>query len=313
MTANKRRTYLSLALGLLLLGALIYGSGPKQFWHIIRELKAAWWVGAFFLYLMTQLISSLRWQILLKAERIIIPLQRLVTFYFAGMFFNLFLPGLVGGDLVRGYIVYREAEKKEEAAVSVVVERLCGMGALLTIGFVAMLISYRVISLGPVSWALSILMGFFLGLIFLASRTSFLQLPLKLLGWLRLPRWAEAATKVHQAFRLYGGHRKALLKAGALSFLLQTLGILVYYLLARALGLSVPIIYFFLFVPIITAVSMIPITFSSLGVREGISLLLFSKIGVSAPAAITLSLAWWVNVALLSLLATPLWARKGLI
>lgn len=242
-----------------------------------------------------------------------IPWRRLVTFYFAGMFFNLFLPSLVGGDLVRGYIVYREAEKKEAAVVSVVVERLCGMGALLTIGFVAMLISYSVIALAPVAWALSVLMGVFLSVIFFASRASLLRLPLKVLSWFRLPRWAEATARVYEAFRLYGGHRRALFKAGLLSFLLQSINILVYYLLARSLSLSVPIIYFFLFVPIITAVSMIPLTFSSLGVREGASLLLFTQVGVSGPAAITLSLAWWVNVVLLSLLATPLWVRKGLI
>ena len=305
---RRKRTLFSLAFGLTLLALLIYKNEPEQLGRTLASLKLTWWAGALLLYLMAQVISSYRWQILLKAEEILIPLSRLITFYFAGMFFNLFLPTTVGGDALRGYIMYNSTEKREAAAVSVLVERFIGMGALLMIGLVAALITRLEMALWPMV-ALNIL--FFL-LILIASHEGLSHLPVRLLYRFGLRRWGESASRLYRAFRLYGSHRRALIKAGVLSFILQSLGVLGYYLLGRALNVSISPLYFFLFIPLVTAASMLPITFSGLGVREGASLVLFSQVGVPAATAISLGLSWWLTVTLLSLLGTPLWVRRGI-
>ena len=313
MARGRKRTIISLAVGLSLLAVLVYKSGLGDFGQIIRTLKPGFWFVAFLLYLITQLISCYRWQLLLKAEKIEVPLRRLTIIYFLGMFFNLFLPTMVGGDAARGYAVYRASDKQKLALVSVLVDRFCGMGALMIIGFVAMLLSYSSVAETGVVVPISFLMGIFLLSILLLANTSILRAPLKLIFRGQVPNWAMKLVQVYEAFRVYAAHKEAMIKVGALSFLIQGLGIAVYYFLARALGLSIPLVYFFLFVPIITAVSLIPITFSGLGVREGMALILFSRIGVSAPAAISISLSWWITVAVMALLATPFWFRKGLL
>jgi uncharacterized protein (TIRG00374 family) len=310
---GRKRTIISLGVGLALLAALVYKSGPADFAQIIGTLEPGFWLAAFFLYLIAQLISCYRWHLLLKAEKIELPLRRLTIFYFLGMFFNLFLPTMVGGDAARGYAVYRASDKQESALVSVLVDRFCGMGALMTIGFAAMLLSYSSVASTGVVGPLSFLMGLFLLSILLLVNVNILRTPLKFIFRGPVPNWAMKLVRVYEAFRVYGAHKEALIKAGVLSFLVQGLGIVVYYFLARALGLTVPLIYFFLFVPIITAVSLIPITFSGLGVREGMALMLFSRIGVPAPVAISLTLSWWITVAVMTLLAAPFWVRKGML
>ena len=53
------------------------------------------------LYMAGQAVSSWKWQILLQPVRLDVPYLKVLAFYFTGMFFNLFLPTIVGGDAVK--------------------------------------------------------------------------------------------------------------------------------------------------------------------------------------------------------------------
>jgi uncharacterized membrane protein YbhN (UPF0104 family) len=79
---------------------------------------------------------------------------------------------------------------------------------------------------------------------------------------------------------------------------LNVLLIAVNYLIALSLGVRVSLWYFFLFVPIISFLLVLPVSLSGLGVREGGYVYLFSQAGVSAPLALTMSLVVYAcNVA----------------
>ena len=64
---------------------------------------------------------------------------RLLAFYFTGMFFNLFLPTIVGGDAVKAVLLARETGAPARATMSVFMERNLGLFALLSIALVASL------------------------------------------------------------------------------------------------------------------------------------------------------------------------------
>ena len=57
-----------------------------------------------------------------------------------------------------------------------------------------------------------------------------------------------------------------------------------------ALSWNIPGALFFLAVPVVTVVSMFPLSFGGLGVREGAMVIFFSQYGISAASAISLSL-----------------------
>ncbi len=87
----------------------------------------------------------------------------------------------------------------------------------------------------------------------------------------------------------------AMLVSGAFNLLL----IAVNYLIAIALGVHLPLALFFLFTPIISTLLMFPLSLSGLGVREGAYVVLFGQVGVTAPLALTMSLAFYLlNVAM---------------
>jgi uncharacterized membrane protein YbhN (UPF0104 family) len=87
----------------------------------------------------------------------------------------------------------------------------------------------------------------------------------------------------------------------AISLAFQTLLVVLVYLVGVALHLSVPLVQFLIFIPIINVISMLPISLGGLGVREGGAIYFFGKAGVDPASALTLSLLWFAVVAFTSL------------
>ena len=85
------------------------------------------------------------------------------------------------------------------------------------------------------------------------------------LNFLRL---GEKIRKVYDGLHNFKNHRSIMAQAMLLSILGQSVGIVVLYMLAAALGARVNIIYFFLLVPVVHLISMLP-SVNGLGIREG--------------------------------------------
>lgn len=86
-------------------------------------------------FLISQAIISIRLLILLKIARISISLIGCIKLTFIGNFFNMVVPGTVGGDVVKGYyLATMEKEKKGTGSGVVIVDRVVGLLALLFIG-----------------------------------------------------------------------------------------------------------------------------------------------------------------------------------
>ena len=81
--------------------------------------------------------------------------------------------------------------------------------------------------------------------------------------------------------------------ATAQSFFFQAVVILVVFLNANALGLSVPLAALAVFVPLISLAGMLPVSVNGLGLREALYLLLFGRVGVPADAAVSMALLYF--------------------
>ncbi len=267
---------------------------------LVGSLNIPTFLGSILLYLLTQLLSTVRWRCLLRAESIHIPFWRLILLYYEGMFFNLMLPTAIGGDLVRGYQVSRLTERREASMASILIERLSGYVALTIIACIAIIPAYTHINDPLIVW---LTVGSAAGMVALIASLLSDQLQalfFRMLLGVGLGRFHDAVHRVYEAVQQYWTHRRALLLALALSFILQSLVITIFYLISRALNLSVPILYFFLFVPLISVISMLPISVAGLGLREGSAVYLFTKVGLDSASALSLSLLWFVVTALCS-------------
>jgi hypothetical protein len=275
-------------------GALLYYLVRKASLHnIVSTLSTAhipYYFAAIILYIISQPLRTLRWGLLLRAKQVELSQIKLLALYFIGMFFSNFLPTIMGGDVVRGYYIYKESHSHEVAFGSVVVERLCGLVVIVTVGFISSLFFY--IKGGPapivmVSFAGCCAMLFIMAGFLYQPLVALLIRPLKV-----FTRWRvqERVNEIYLAILSYKNHSDALLLCVALSLLFELVIILIYYVLSVALSWGIPFYFFLYTVPVITIVSMIPISFGGLGVREGATVLLFSLYGISAASAIALSL-----------------------
>jgi uncharacterized protein (TIRG00374 family) len=213
------------------------------------------------------------------------------------MFFNLMLPTVIGGDIVRGYQVSRLTQQKESSLASILVERLSGYVALIMIASTALILGYSYLRDPVTVWLTAVAAAGIIGIIAGLLSDQLQGWCLALLNRTGLGRFREALQRFYGALQRYWKHRRALLQALGLSLVLQSLVIIIFYLISRSLNLTVPLRYFFLFVPLISVVSMLPISVAGLGIREGSSVYFFAKAGLDSAGAISLSLLWFAVTA----------------
>jgi glycosyltransferase 2 family protein len=276
-----------------LLAFLFWKVDRATFIRTLQVLPPRIFLGCLGLYVLSYLISTFRWQRLLLAEGIRLPLWRLAIVYLQGAFFNLFLPTLIGGDIFRGYAIYKITRGNDASVASILVDRLSGFAALIVIALAVLGLAYPQIRDPQVAIMILAVAATFALLLAALLHDSVKERASGVLRVVGLTRFQAKFQGLVNALHRYRGHRRALGQAFLLSGLLQALIIFTYYLIGAGLNLGVPIAYFFLYVPLITFVAMLPVSVAGLGVREWGAVFFFAKVGVDGASALSMSLAWF--------------------
>jgi len=235
-----------------------------------------------------------RWRLLLKVQGIVLRRIRVYELFMIGLFFNLFLPGGTGGDLLKIFYTMRETskDKKTAALLSVVIDRVVGLLALFLMALVFGAIGWKTLTRSP---ATATLLGTLL-LIMLASLAVVVPaFVISRLGLVhKLPARLPLRTKLVElagAFDLYGRSPKAAIAAFGISFMAHSFIILSVYCAARAFTQLISLFDAFLVVPIIVTIAALPLSIAGLGVRENLSEILLGKIyGVPGGEAVLISI-----------------------
>jgi uncharacterized membrane protein YbhN (UPF0104 family) len=272
---------LRMGLSVCLLAWLILRTNPHDLLAAFLDLSFFAWAVAFLMYLASQVISSIRWYFLAHALDFTGPWSAYFRYYFVGMYFNLFLPTCVGGDVLKMHFISRGEPKKLRATYSVVADRLFGLAAMLLLGAGAVLIGH------------GILPHYFEHLLCITGIciiVSVFGLPLayKLLG----SAWPEIRKRL-AVFLVFWEKPKALFAGLSLSLILQALGIGAVTLLAKDMGLSPPAAFYFAAFPLVAVLTILPISFNGIGIREGGFIYFLGLKGISAEKALTLSLSFF--------------------
>jgi uncharacterized membrane protein YbhN (UPF0104 family) len=271
--------------------------------HLFRALSSAQFdyiVAALLIYLFGQFVSSLRWALLARTLGFSNPYRDFATIYFIGMFFSLFAPSTVGGDVGRVIYLARDgANAREEtnasplasATVSVLVDRAVGMAVLIWIGAAAVAAFPDYALPAAIRYAtFAIALGFMLGLF-----------SLPVLSRVLAGRNNRILKTLLLAVENYRHHWRALFQAMALSVIVHLLQSWIHVLLGRSLDAEIPLSYAFIIYPLVGTFSALPVSLNGIGLREGGYLFLLTRIGVSSEKAIAFGLLWFIIVALDSL------------
>ncbi len=272
----------------------------KRVLHSFSLIPFEAWALAFFLYISSQVISSLRWYVIVKTLGFKRSFLTILKYYFVGMYFNLFLPTAIGGDVLKVFFLARGGESKLRAGYSIFSDRVFGFWAMFILGGITCLIHPGLL---PGKWQF-LLVAIFFSSTFLAIFAPVLRRILKVLsrGLVKKSELFKAIFEKIEALLIFWKHPAILFKALFLSITLQLCGMYGAYLLGKGLLIPLDFDYYLAVIPLISVLTIIPISVSGIGLREGGFAFFFGIRNVPMEKAITLSLGVFAIQALSALL-----------
>lgn len=279
----------------------VWDVGPRHLWKIFRSVVPGWFVAGVLCVGIVCALGIVRWQMILGVQGLELSLPRVTSVFFVGQFFNAFMLGSTGGDVIKAwYVAHETNHKKAEAVATVVVDRLIGLLALFVITLVMMGIYYHRVfddpkMLGFAAFTLAVVVGTVLGTV-LALRQGFVDKVPRLRAMLkRLPKY-DMLERMVGAYRDYASHPAVLLKTTAISFCVHFFSMLSIVCIGKGLGIHTTNgnVDYFLYLPIINSLTALPVSLSGFGVREGMYALMFGEVGVALAPAVAMSLLGYV-------------------
>src|SRR5580658_7504642 len=245
--------------------SLAWSKGPQDLWLTLRMIDPLALVVSLLLVGLALFLCVVRWRIVLEAQGLHLPLGRATRISLVAQFFNSFLLGSTGGDLIKAYYAARETHhKKTEAVTTVFVDRLVGLWAMLLFAGVMMIPNYAMLRKSrevglPALVILAMLGGLtvVLGVAFWGGVSKGFPRARERLR--RLPK-GELLERSLDSCRQFGKQKSFLLKTVAISLLVNIIFVLQISILGKGLGQSIQPIALCFIVPVILCISSLPIT-----------------------------------------------------
>ena len=268
--------------------------GPPVVWATLRSMESGPLVLSLILMGATIFAGVIRWQIVLKVHGLDMHLMRTTQISLIAHFFNSFLLGSVGGDVLKAYYLARETHhKKTEAVVTVLVDRIIGLFSLLVCACVMLIPNWELIRTRELKLLVAAVVAMtgaaavFMLLMFWGGVSK--RFP-GARGLLRKIPKGEMLERSLEAFREFGRNRRFWVEIIPVAILANIIIILHFLSLTWGFRLHVSPVALGAIVPTVTSISALPITPSGLGVRENLYVLMLGGLGVEAATALLLSL-----------------------
>jgi len=234
-----------------------------------------------------------RWNMLLRDAGVEVSILQTTKTVLLGFAVQLFFPSVVGSDIGRVYDMARDREQKVKIVSTVFMDRLIGLITIVATACIAIAVVGSQYLNG----------GIFIAIIGAAAvmvagwLVFFNKRFVKVLDWfLKFPlvnRFADSIRELYDTIYGFQSKRKLFLGALMVSVLTTLFELLAIIALAYALDAVVPLVYFFLFVPIIWVILVLPVSIGGLGLREGVFAFFFSQVGMTEENAFALSLLYY--------------------
>jgi hypothetical protein len=285
-----------------ILGWLLLRTDWEQARSSVTDIRPIWFVAALLLHTIAQVVSSLRWQMLARPLGFDEPLRRYVGFYFLGMYFNLLLPTTVGGDVARAWYLNGGSGRKTAAFLSVLIERGSGLLVLVALAVIAAGVS-------PVplpSWVrltiAAVSLSAVVGLIAMAVLARLVRRSSRAAPSSRwLAKFWRLAADFARAESLFRRLPRLIVATTFLSLLVQSASVAIVWFAGLAMGQDISLIYLAVAVPLVTLLTMLPVSLNGMGIREAGMSLFLAPAGVPAGIAVSLAFLWFAVTTIVSL------------
>lgn len=136
---SKRKRLIKFSIKLVISAAALYFAYTKidfnEFKETVRDIKIYWFVLAVLCFNISKIIAAFRLKLFYKNVGVVLGKVYNLKLYYLGMFYNLFLPGAIGGDAYKVYIL-RDGDKASIKSLTwaTLADRLSGLCLLVIMG-----------------------------------------------------------------------------------------------------------------------------------------------------------------------------------
>lgn len=243
----------------------------QQITEILKQINWFFLLISLLFLNLSQVASTIRLKSLLSDIGIEINFWQNLRLYYKGMFFNLFLPGGIGGDGLKAYILNRQYRKPLKKIIScLILDRLSGLTGLVFLGGMCFLFSNYY---PPAEW----------------------------MTWLIIPMILLAYPVFYVVIRIFfKSHSNSFVRVSSLGMLVnlvQTVSVITLFLSLGLQSLFIDYISVFYFA---TAAMVFPFTIGGIGIRELVFVIAPGYLPVNAQTGVTFCLIFFVMNAISS-------------
>ena len=284
--SGRIRWVVRLAASVVLLAVLFQIVPWSQVRAHASRLPFGTWLAILAIFVGGHLLGVVKWRTLVNACRARVPMRDAIRAYFAGLFANLYLPSIIGGDVLRGALIGRGSGRPEAAVLGGIADRLLDiatMGVLIGGGLLA---SRQAIP-GAAGQAVTAMV-----LVGVVGAGLFLPLAVRrpLNRWPRKARRPIGRSLV--ALRRLSRSPGSATLAMVLSLAIQALFVLLNAWIGRAIGIDVPLGVWFIAWPLAKLVALLPVSIGGLVVREAALAGVLNQFGVPLALGAVAGLLW---------------------
>ena len=281
MQKKMLKFFIKLSVSLAILLLLVYAADLDALKNSFYSIEFDAIAYAFGLILLIRLVMAIRWKVLLYFYQINAGLLKLLEIMFVSNAVGHLLPSGIGSDIIRVYELSKNRGCSEKVLASVFLDRVFGLISMLLVALLASWYAFFSAQTGwtiPLLISLAVLMlplGFFVTRFLLSKNITFSskkKLLNKVINFYNRFIVALQQTDIPN----YGYYVIILL-----SVLVQLIRSLVFMCIFIGLGADIAIIHYFVFIPIVFILMLIPVSIGGLGVRESALFAFYGPLGLS--------------------------------
>jgi len=282
-------------------------------WSSFAGLASAWQYTllAIVLFFIATVIQAWRLQMLINAQHLNLPFPASIRLTFIGLFFNTYLPGATGGDLVKIYYASKgNPGSRTEVITILLLDRFIGLFSLLTLPLMLaplfpQLVASRTVLQVLLATSLAIALGIGITAI-IGARIDLANN--RIMHWIEHKvAFGSLFSRMLHTLHSYRHHKSALFKALVSSYILQMLMITVSLAIAQATNPAGASLKMIVLIPLGFLANSLPVTPGGLGVGEAALESLFSLGGLQGGAEVILG--WRLIMVIVGLLGLVFYLR----
>jgi uncharacterized membrane protein YbhN (UPF0104 family) len=292
-TENRNRGRLLIALRWLaaavVIGVLLRFLPLHLLAEAIRRVPVLTFLAILLGYLCAHAVGIAKWRMVMNAAGAQLDFRTSAQCYAGGLFGTLFLPSIIGGDVVRLAVGLRRSPNPAAVMAGNVADRfidVAAQGGLVLVGLLLLPGALPASLQGQAHRAM-----FYLGTVFVVLILFSLLLYRPLLGG-RSFHFRRRLARLRHALRSVSGAPHILLMAWLLGTAIQTTFLVLTAKLAESCGLFLPLRDWFFAWPLAKLAAVLPLTQGGIGIREAALVGLLSTLGATPHLVLAAGLVW---------------------